>query len=188
MTHTTPLKIGLSGTHCCGKTTLVSEFNKQYNTYPIISEIAATFPKKSRTHFPTQLQIMDKQILTEKQYINTGFLSDRTVIDNLAYCYYHYTTSENPDDLSTQYSYATKKAYLHLYHNAYDVIFFITDYFPHDNAKHRDLTSIESQNTINQFLTHQYTHLTNYVPVVKISGTTESRLSQINDTLNFLMK
>lgn len=87
------LKIGICGAHGTGKTTLAKEVHALFGT-PIITNLMRSFwqengvddfeklPKDIRTIF--QKESLLKQIEAEESYI-TGFITDRTVLDQIAY-------------------------------------------------------------------------------------------------------
>jgi nicotinamide riboside kinase len=87
------LKIGICGAHGTGKTTLAKEVHQLFGT-PIITNLMRSFwqqngvadfeklPKDIRTIF--QKESLLKQIEAEESYL-TGFITDRTVLDQIAY-------------------------------------------------------------------------------------------------------
>ena len=87
------LKIGICGAHGTGKTTLAKAVHELYGT-PIITNLMRSFwqengvadfeklPKDIRTIF--QKESLLKQIEAEETY-TTGFITDRTVLDQIAY-------------------------------------------------------------------------------------------------------
>jgi adenylate kinase family enzyme len=93
MNQTKILKIGICGAHGTGKTTLAKEIHRIFGT-PIITNLMRNFwqengvydfeklPKDIRTIF--QKESLLKQIESEESYI-TGFITDRTVLDQIAY-------------------------------------------------------------------------------------------------------
>jgi adenylate kinase family enzyme len=86
-------KIGICGAHGTGKTTLAKAVHELFGT-PIITNLMRSFwaangvadfeklPKDIRTIF--QKESLLKQIESEESY-TTGFITDRTVLDQIAY-------------------------------------------------------------------------------------------------------
>lgn len=86
------MKIGITGTHGTGKTTLAGRLADELKI-PLIKERArtvakrwgltpATIPEKNKYEF--QWEVLFEQIQQEEAH-KSGFVSDRTVYDNLAY-------------------------------------------------------------------------------------------------------
>jgi len=81
------LKVGIVGSHGVGKSTLAAELSKLTNT-PLIIEIARNHnvnTKDRREYFHIQKNILNDQLAAEWAHESTGYISDRTTIDNLAY-------------------------------------------------------------------------------------------------------
>jgi len=79
------MKIGISGSHGTGKTSLAKKLSKQFDL-PLITEVARDVNimlLKGNQYCQAQRDILIKQIEEEGKY--QSFVSDRTVIDNLAY-------------------------------------------------------------------------------------------------------
>lgn len=88
------MRIAVIGTHGVGKTTLVEEFAKRKPEYTIIPEIAREMieERKGRigSWFDFQLELMRRKIKAEhEQRNNPNIISDRTAVDNWAYCNYY---------------------------------------------------------------------------------------------------
>ena len=81
------LRIGLTGSHSTGKTSVLNALKSVRGEYNYITEIARKFDIKAAGENRTQVQIdiLRAQIIAENKYYSNGFISDRTVIDNLAY-------------------------------------------------------------------------------------------------------
>ena len=114
------------GVHSVGKTTLVNQLKKHINL-PVIPEAAREIISEIGKH-PTQMtkrellhferEILERQIQRQKQYSTAGFLSDRTTLDILSYCYMLGLHIYYPEDF--------KKIYLDAIRNLnYDYVFFV---------------------------------------------------------------
>jgi nicotinamide riboside kinase len=181
-------KIGICGTHCCGKTTLVRVLNELLG-YPLITEVADRFPRETRGNLVTQMSIMGAQITEEMK--NPFFISDRTVIDNLAYSTLCFEESiSGVADMGEVF--ARTKQYMlcaglgtdHLSHKPYDLIVFVDEMFPIEDNGNRCL-NVDYQKWIFEFLkTESGVASINYgIPVIDVKGTTEKRIERILGSL-----
>ncbi|GEM_PF-3036471 len=94
------MRIAVIGTHGVGKTTLVEEFVKRKPEYTIIPEIARDMieERKGRisSWFDFQLELMMRKIKAEYEHReNPNIISDRTAVDNWAYCNYYKVFPDN---------------------------------------------------------------------------------------------
>jgi dephospho-CoA kinase len=91
------MKIYISSSHSCGKSTLARYISKTYNL-PLISEVARMVLSEKELNFSTlrsnidivddyQNNIFNRQILEEQKY--KDFVSDRSLLDCLAYSASH---------------------------------------------------------------------------------------------------
>jgi len=88
------MKIAVIGTHGVGKSTLVEEFARRKPEYKVIPEIARDMieERKGRitSWFDFQLELMRRKIEAERKFANCkNIISDRTIIDAWAYCWYY---------------------------------------------------------------------------------------------------
>lgn len=101
------MRIGITGTHGSGKTTLANLLSL-YTRIPLIKERARTVARRwgltpatipSKNKFEFQFEVLFEQIMQEKEH-KSGFISDRTVYDNLAYyraIWWHQNSSDYYD-------------------------------------------------------------------------------------------
>jgi hypothetical protein len=182
-------KVAICGSHSCGKTTLLQSIKKMamFETYPVIHEIAAKFDPASRTNIETQFRIMQHQAIAEKTYIeNYGkFLSDRSVLDNIAYCTitHNHISNRNPKGEEIfKRCYALSYAHLHKLPPSYDLLIFVDEILPFKSAPHRGYTDYKSQQFIYDFIKKELKTLN--IPQIFVSGTTQQRIDSIIDYLS----
>lgn len=174
-------KIAIVGSHSCGKTSLVKALSKKIEI-PIINEIAATFLPETRFHIDTQYKIMSKQIETEKEY--KSFLSDRSVIDNLAYSTLIYNT--NKKDFKCTYEKCTSLAYKHIAFKPYDLLIVVDELLPLRPSAHRNFMKNSEQEFILHFIQHEmYQDDKTYfgIPYIKVKGNIGKRTKYIMEYL-----
>jgi len=81
------LKVGIVGAQRVGKSTLATELSTILNL-PHITEIARKYNVNTtdrREYYDIQQNILIDQLAAERAHNLTGFISDRTTIDNCAY-------------------------------------------------------------------------------------------------------
>ncbi len=162
------MRIGLTGSHSTGKSSIARNFSNH------IEEIARgviaekwhpdTLSKEELDDF--ELVIMKKQI--EAENTMQDFISDRTVIDVLAYA----TTMCRPSMTAR----LKDMAEMHLKDNPYDLVFYIPIEFPleKDGVRFED----DSYQKIIDLQILKY--LKRYkIPYITLTGTLEERLKQI---------
>lgn len=176
-------KIAIVGSHSCGKTSLVKALEKKIEI-PIIHELAATFIPETRLHIDTQYKIMSKQIETEKEY--KSFLSDRSVIDNLAYSTLIYNT--NKTDFRCTYEKCTTLAYKHIAFKPYDLLIVVDELLPLRESAHRNFMEKSEQEFILNFIRNEmYQDGDSYfgIPYLKVKGNIGQRVKKI---MNYLQQ
>jgi len=174
-------KIAIVGSHSCGKTSLVKALAKRIEI-PIIHEIAATFLPGSRAHIDTQYKIMRKQIDTEKEY--KSFLSDRSIIDNLAYSTLIYQT--DPVAFKCTYDKCIELAYRHIAFRPYDLLIVVDELLPLRPSAHRNFMEKSEQEFILNFIRNELNgDPTMYMgmPYIKVRGRIGERIKTIMDYL-----
>ena len=88
------MKIAVIGTHGVGKSTLVSEFTKIRPDFVVIPEFAREMIEERHgridSWFDFQLELMKLKIEAEaKNRDCENLISDRTIVDNWAYCWFY---------------------------------------------------------------------------------------------------
>lgn len=174
-------KIAIVGSHSCGKTSLVKALSKRIEI-PIIHEIAATFLPDTRAHIDTQYKIMLRQIETEKEY--KSFLSDRSVIDNLAYSTLIYKS--NPSDFKCIYERCVETAYKHIAFKPYDLLIFVDELLPLRPSAHRNFMEKSEQEFILNFIKGEFNGDPSMyfgIPYIKVKGNIGTRIKTV---MNYL--
>jgi len=178
------MRVALIGTSNCGKTTLINDIHKHkiFKNHDIILEIAGGFTKTERKQLSTQIKIIKKQIQTEEKY--TNFISDRSVMDNLAYFTYHYRNAPSKKLFIDAYDEYMSYFNRHMINKPYDAVIFIDDYFELEDNGIREMDE-DMQEWV-------YTYLTQMVPIwcdiygiplYIISGTHTERIKSIKQVL-----
>jgi nicotinamide riboside kinase len=122
-------RIGICGSHSCGKTTLVHELSKHLPEYPTIEETAGLFPRSVRSYMETQCAIMRVQIEKEKR-CRPRMLTDRTVMDNLAYMNLIYSECPQMVEDDELLHFAKSRYNKHMMTSPYDLIVFVNECLP----------------------------------------------------------
>ena len=180
-------RIGISGTHCSGKSTLVDALvkAKEFEGYPYIKEVAARFPREQRQYLVTQLDIMGAQVTEELKY--THFISDRTVLDNLAYSMLNFEESvAEKTDVDTvmtrvkQFCACLALESEYIATKPYDLIIFVDEMFPIEDNGNRCLNE-KYQKWIFDFLKGEVHGAWERfgIPTIDVRGSTEERIEMI---------
>jgi nicotinamide riboside kinase len=178
-------RVAVCGSHSCGKTTLINELKKHmmFETHPLIAELAAKVDPKLRLKMESQFQIMQRQVIAEVTYTkNYGkFLSDRSVIDNLAYSTLVNKSINKNDGV---YRKCISLAYSHIYSliPPYDLLIFVDEILPYKEAEHRNFSTYREQEFIYEFIKNEISKIK--IPIVYIKGSTNQRLSTIFDFIS----
>lgn len=170
------MRIGICGTHCAGKTTL-AKFIAERDGYELIADVAGDFI--NREQGSVQLDIAKAQMVRER-LAGDNFVSDRTVFDNIAYQY------EIDPSLYMNLSAEYKE---HLMEHPYDLIVFVDEYFPIEDAPHRSNSEVQ-QKWIYNFLRDNLSQFTlgYQIPYCVVFGPTEQRYEMICDFLHTTLK
>jgi GTPase SAR1 family protein len=186
-------KIAICGSHSCGKTTLLNALKKitMFETYPAIHELAAKYDPKSRESIETQFRIMQNQAHAERIYIENynKFLSDRSVLDNIAYCSNsrnHVINRNLKGEGIYKKCYALSYNHLHKIPPAYDLLIFVDEILPFKHAPHRAFSDYKTQQFIYDYIKKELSELP--IRSVFVSGTTEQRIDTIIDYLSYNIK
>jgi deoxyadenosine/deoxycytidine kinase len=186
-------KIAICGSHSCGKTTLLNALHKvsMFETYPVIHELAAKFEPRSRESIEVQFRIMQNQAHAERVYIeNYGkFLSDRSILDNIAYCTNSHNQIMNRNPKGEEIykrCYALSYNHLHKLPPAYDLLIFVDEILPFKHATHRAYSDHKTQQFIYDYIKNELKQLP--IASVFVSGTTEQRIDTIIDFLSYNMR
>jgi nicotinamide riboside kinase len=182
-------RVAICGSHSCGKTTLLQALKEIsiFKFHPVIHELAAKFDPNTRLYMETQFKIMQQQAITENLFTkNYGkFLSDRSVIDNIAYSTLVSNDALNRNDkgkLIFKKCYALSYSHLHSYIAPYDLLIFVDEILEYKEAPHRNFSNYKSQKFIYDFIKDEIKNLK--MPVVMVSGTTNQRIESIMDYIN----
>jgi predicted ATPase len=128
-------RIGICGSHSCGKTTLFHELSKHLPEYPTIEETAALFPREIRGYMETQCAIMRVQIEKEKR-CRPRMLTDRTIMDNLAYANLIYDECPQTVEDAELLRFAKTMYNKHMMTSPYKLVVFVAECLPiEDNGK-----------------------------------------------------
>ena len=189
-------RLGLCGTHCCGKTTLTDDLRKVYD-FPVITGIADKYTRPERARMETQLNICFDQIQAEKTASVTrdefghpcGFISDRTVIDNLAYSYMCRDANTKHSIFALEavviYHQIKDQVMSHIASDPYDLVVFVDEYFPIEDNGTRcvsETAQVFVYKFIDRFLRdwEVVTKETDRIyPVLRVNGTREERVKQV---------
>ncbi len=169
------MRIGICGTQCSGKTTL-AKYIANCEHIPALLDLAGQFD--NRHLMSTQIAIADYQMQSERGH-QDGFVSDRTIFDNIAYQSY----------LDPQFTFCHQIYREHLQRCPYDLVVFVDEYFPIEDTGHRSI-NIEQQSYVYYFLktrVPEYTRSAS-IPLVCVCGSTEHRYDMICDFLRTRLK
>lgn len=122
-------RIGIAGSHSCGKTTLLHELSKELPNYPLIEEIASLFPKYVRKYMETQVAIMRAQVESERKRPDL-LITDRTVMDNLAYTLLCFSESKMTQEDRMFMMLSRDRCMRHLATHPYDLVIFVDETLP----------------------------------------------------------
>lgn len=189
------LRIGISGSHSCGKTTFLNYLKSKHPDYDYICEVAAQIKPEMRMSLETQYEILKNQISEENKYIN--FISDRTVIDNYAYFELvfnkmyrkgKFTYDEYIADIDIKSKYYTDLI-KYIIRKPYDAIIFVDEMLPLVKSPHRNFGDKQDQefiyHTIRDILDvdnemdFSYFNKICDVPIIKIKGSNIKRYNEL---------
>lgn len=172
------MRIGLTGSHSTWKSTLTKHFTNQIEEIArwVIAEKGKpeTLSKEELDDF--ELVIMKRQIEAENSM--QDFISDRTVIDVLAYA----NTMCRPSMTAR----LKEMAEMHLESNPYDLVFYIPIEFPLE----KDGIRFEDEQYQKMIDLQILKYLKRYkIPYITLTGTVKERLRKIEAvSIKFLTK
>jgi len=173
------IRIGISGTHNSGKTTLMKAIVEKYPA-PVISGIADAYTRTSRTCLETQVDIFKALVKAEKS--NPNFVHDRTVFDSFAYFHRRYKESEKNHITAVIYGKYMQGFVEYLQTKPYDLVVFIDDILPIEDNGTRDLDGQEEIFDILSDSVPLYSGMFD-VPVISVRSSTETRMKKINSRI-----
>lgn len=171
------MRIGIAGTHCCGKSTLAKSIAEKYPA-PFITKVADKFSKTDRTSLETQYDILKALIREEKK--NLHFINDRTVIDALAYFNYRYRLGEKNSITAPIYGKYMNAFIGYIQTKPYDLIIYVDDALPIEDNGTRDLENNQNEiweniDTMLPFYSNMFS-----IPYIKVRGATHLRMKKID--------
>jgi nicotinamide riboside kinase len=168
------MKIAICGTHCAGKSTLVDYLCETTNSQKI-KEIAGNYTEKQRSKLPTQLKILLDQMNAEREH--QSFVSDRSVIDNLAYIKFHAEKNESPQTYQKALKFV--ETYIET-EKPYDILFFVDEYFELEDNGIRNLDKDQQEYVYNFLKTFAQQFCKEHnIKLVTICGKNEKRIEEI---------
>jgi nicotinamide riboside kinase len=164
------MKIAISGTSSVGKSTLANLISNRTGI-PLIREIASTYSKEDRATSAGQKRILSDQINAEIRV--PKFISDRSVIDNLAYCLWQtrhgIMTAKEFDD-------CVRLSARHMRTHSYNLVAFVDEILPLQDNGIRDMDPHQQRDIYYSLrsLLSIYRHEYNF-PLICITGSLEQR-------------
>jgi nicotinamide riboside kinase len=178
-------RIGISGSHSCGKTFLLHELSKQLPNYPTIEEVASLFPRSTRRYMETQCAIMRMQIESEKK-CKSLMISDRTVMDNAAYTRLCYDESPRNEENNMLMDLSLKQYRNHMSHHPYDLIIFVEELLPIEDNNSRCLNPYYQTliyDSLETILAVAYDIYEDF-DILYVKGTMDERMEKIKSYLS----
>lgn len=174
------MKMGIMGASCSGKSTLIKALYEKYPHYCFIEEIASNYTPEQRAVFSFQRDVLKQQIAAEIDML--PLISDRTVLDNLAYCMWYYR-EHNYQEPEIYYE-CIKRIDEHLRKYPYDAIFFVDEYFPLEDNGIRLVDYDQQQETYFMLRAIAGVFCATYkIPFYYISGETYERVTAIESVI-----
>lgn len=147
--------IGITGTKCIGKSTLIKDIKTFYPMYKTLDEDYRTIGEKldSEGDEASQRAIRDYMFEQAKKNYrrSNNIIHDRTLLDNLAYTMHLYNTTDRiSDDFVVESFGITKKAMEY-----YDMIFTLLDR-PENQTPIREGVCVETRTSINHIIANLF--------------------------------
>ena len=174
------MRIGISGTHNSGKSTLAKAIAEKY-PHEIISGVAHFVKKEHRTSLGNQYDILQHMIAAEKA--KPQFINDRSVFDCLAYFSYHFKSDTKYLGVYSDYHH-TLLTYLNT--KPYDLIIYVDDMLPVEDNGIRD--SVDNQEEIHNNLKAIVPFYTNMfgIKTITVRGSTIARMKKVTPIIKKL--
>ena len=175
--------ITFTGTQSVGKSTLLTALkaDENYKDWYFEPEITRSLKEKFKLNINeagnsiTQLCVLNSHLENVLKHRDNNVVLDRCIVDGLVYTTYQYMTEKIDADV-----YIHAKYMFNLLINKYDIIFHIE---PEFDVVDDGIRSIDTKfrNTIASLIREALPSYTG--KLVKLTGTVEERLAQINETL-----
>ena len=175
------MRIGISGTHCSGKTTLMRALGEKYNTYTIAG-VADKFPRESRNKLSVQTRIF--KALVDAELVEPAFISDRTVFDNYVYLMRVYSNEPKTIQSASVVGNYMGSLFTHLTKHPYDAIVFVDEWLDFEDNGTRNMKEDQIAVFCDLDETMNFLPRIFNIPVIKVVGTTEERIDQVSGILD----
>lgn len=163
------MRIGICGTQCSGKTTL-AQFISDAQDLPFIADVAGKFTDRNTVE--AQRLISIAQMDAEKM-AGDYFISDRTIVDNMAYFQYVDKTAAESMQLAWD---------AHMQEHPYDLMIFVAEYFPLEDSPHREMDEAQQKWVHKYIIDNVYKFTKHYkIPLLTVFGSTKQRYAMLCD-------
>jgi nicotinamide riboside kinase len=178
--------ISFTGAQSTGKSTLFNECKKdgRFNDFNYEPEITRYVKKKYNLAINeggddiTQLAILNRHMYNYLEYKDKDVLLDRCIVDGLVYTSYQYLTNRVSEEVSEYATFLFEKLIDKL-----DIIFYTEPEIPLVDDGERSVNK-EFRDKIVELFEEAIKHFN--IPVVRLSGTKEERMTTIYKTIDNL--
>jgi nicotinamide riboside kinase len=177
--------ICIVGSHSCGKSTLMRALSEELPEFHIVDEVASLFPQSTRSYMETQCAIMRVQIEREKK-CRPRLLSDRSVMDNLAYTRMIYSECPQTLEDGILLQFAESMYNRHMSSKPYDLIVFVDECLPIEDNGNRCLNPYYQNliyESMNEIVTRAKERFDNF-DILRVKGSTKKRMESIISFVN----